>query len=77
MGFMCELGVVCRPVEEGGIGFDYRLQMAIADKWIEVRLGHHWFSFVCLTRAMRVCAEVTCQTPLHSCLLLSVNMMPT
>jgi 1,4-alpha-glucan branching enzyme len=26
----------CRPVAEGGIGFDYRLQMAIADKWIEV-----------------------------------------
>ena len=25
-----------RPVSEGGIGFDYRLQMAIADKWIEV-----------------------------------------
>jgi 1,4-alpha-glucan branching enzyme len=23
-------------VDEGGIGFDYRLQMAIADKWIEV-----------------------------------------
>lgn len=21
---------------EGGVGFDYRLQMAIADKWIEV-----------------------------------------
>ena len=26
----------CRPWQEGGIGFDYRLQMAIADKWIEV-----------------------------------------
>lgn len=26
----------CRPVSEGGVGFDYRLQMAIADKWIEV-----------------------------------------
>eukprot|EP00959_Pyramimonas_sp_CCMP1952_P268891 5622359-Pyramimonas_sp.AAC.1 len=25
-----------RPVIEGGIGFDYRLQMAIADKWVEV-----------------------------------------
>lgn len=23
-------------MEEGGIGFNYRLQMAIADKWIEV-----------------------------------------
>ncbi|GMH39251.1 hypothetical protein BSKO_07149 [Bryopsis sp. KO-2023] len=26
----------CRPWTEGGVGFDYRLQMAIADKWIEV-----------------------------------------
>ena len=24
----------CRPVEEGGVGFDYRLQMAIADIFI-------------------------------------------
>lgn len=26
----------CRPWREGGVGFDYRLNMAIADKWIEV-----------------------------------------
>lgn len=26
----------CRPIAEGGVGFDYRLQMAIADKWIEI-----------------------------------------
>ena len=26
----------CRPISEGGVGFDYRLQMAIADKWIEI-----------------------------------------
>jgi hypothetical protein len=26
----------CRPWYEGGVGFDYRLNMAIADKWIEV-----------------------------------------
>ncbi|EEB10319.1 1,4-alpha-glucan branching enzyme, putative [Pediculus humanus corporis] len=26
----------CRPVEEGGIGFDYRLGMAIPDKWIKL-----------------------------------------
>ncbi len=26
----------CRPTAEGGVGFDYRLQMAIADKWIEI-----------------------------------------
>ncbi|XP_077235855.1 1,4-alpha-glucan-branching enzyme 1, chloroplastic/amyloplastic isoform X2 [Tasmannia lanceolata] len=26
----------CLPVQDGGIGFDYRLHMAIADKWIEL-----------------------------------------
>ncbi|XP_037491029.1 1,4-alpha-glucan-branching enzyme 1, chloroplastic/amyloplastic [Jatropha curcas] len=26
----------CIPVEDGGVGFDYRLHMAIADKWIEI-----------------------------------------
>lgn len=26
----------CIPVQDGGVGFDYRLQMAIADKWIEI-----------------------------------------
>lgn len=24
------------PVQDGGVGFDYRLHMAIADKWIEL-----------------------------------------
>lgn len=27
---------LCRPNSEGGIGFDYRLAMAIPDKWIEL-----------------------------------------
>jgi 1,4-alpha-glucan branching enzyme len=27
---------LCRPVSEGGGGFDYRLAMAIPDKWIEI-----------------------------------------
>ncbi|XXG64978.1 hypothetical protein AAC387_Pa05g2792 [Persea americana] len=26
----------CLPVQDGGVGFDYRLHMAIADKWIEI-----------------------------------------
>eukprot|EP01130_Rhizamoeba_saxonica_P006020 TRINITY_DN2385_c0_g1_i2.p1 TRINITY_DN2385_c0_g1~~TRINITY_DN2385_c0_g1_i2.p1 ORF type:complete len:496 (-),score=120.54 TRINITY_DN2385_c0_g1_i2:84-1571(-) len=29
-GFAC----LCRPVEEGGVGFDYRLAMGLPDKWI-------------------------------------------
>jgi 1,4-alpha-glucan branching enzyme len=27
---------LCRTVSEGGVGFDYRLGMAIPDKWIEL-----------------------------------------
>ena len=27
---------LCRPVQEGGAGFDYRLAMAIPDKWIKI-----------------------------------------
>lgn len=27
---------LCRPVDEGGLGFDYRLAMAVPDKWIEL-----------------------------------------
>uniref|UniRef100_A0A0M3IXB1 3'-5' exonuclease domain-containing protein n=1 Tax=Ascaris lumbricoides TaxID=6252 RepID=A0A0M3IXB1_ASCLU len=27
---------LCRPVEEGGQGFDYRLAMALPDMWIKV-----------------------------------------
>jgi len=28
---------LCRPVSEGGQGFDYRLAMAIPDMWVKVR----------------------------------------
>ncbi|EFJ46288.1 1,4-alpha-glucan branching enzyme II, partial [Volvox carteri f. nagariensis] len=35
----------CRPWHEGGVGFDYRLQMAIADKWIEVMKLHDDFAW--------------------------------
>jgi len=27
---------LCRPVSEGGVGFDYRLSMAIPDMWIKL-----------------------------------------
>jgi 1,4-alpha-glucan branching enzyme len=26
----------CLPTQDGGIGFNYRLHMAVADKWIEL-----------------------------------------
>ncbi len=37
----------CRPVSEGGVGFDYRLQMAIADKWIDVRVWVCMWEYSC------------------------------
>lgn len=27
---------LCRPVTEGGVGFDYRLSMAVPDMWIKL-----------------------------------------
>lgn len=27
---------LCRPVDEGGVGFDYRLSMAVPDMWIKL-----------------------------------------
>jgi 1,4-alpha-glucan branching enzyme len=27
---------LCRKVSEGGVGFDYRLAMAIPDMWIKI-----------------------------------------
>lgn len=31
-----------RPVWEGGVGFDYRLAMAVPDVWIKVGAGRVW-----------------------------------
>ncbi len=31
---------LCRPIEEGGFGFDYRLNMSVPDKWIELLKEH-------------------------------------
>ena len=33
---------LCRPVEEGGGGFDYRLAMSIPDMWIKVSYLTHY-----------------------------------
>ena len=30
------LAGLCRPVHEGGVGFDYRLAMAVPDQWIKL-----------------------------------------
>jgi hypothetical protein len=30
---------LCRPVDEGGQGYDYRLAMAIPDMWIKVTIA--------------------------------------
>ncbi|KAJ9519994.1 hypothetical protein QJQ45_014719, partial [Haematococcus lacustris] len=51
----------CRPWQEGGVGFDYRLQMAIADKWIEVMKTKNDFQWdmqdLCHTMTNRRYAE--------------------
>ena len=31
--------LLCRPLEEGGLGFDYRLAMAVPDMWIKLLKG--------------------------------------
>ena len=36
---------LCRPVDEGGGGFDYRLAMAIPDMWIKVSGKRNLFSW--------------------------------
>lgn len=36
---------LCSPISQGGGGFDYRLAMAIPDKWIQVRVYVNIFCF--------------------------------
>lgn len=44
---------LCRPVSEGGVGFDYRLMMAVPDMWIKLlkeKQDNEWdFSNICFT----------------------------
>lgn len=44
---------LCRPVSEGGVGFDYRLMMAVPDMWIKLlkeKQDSEWdFSNICFT----------------------------
>lgn len=35
---------LCSRISQGGSGFDYRLAMAIPDKWIQVRIFVIFFS---------------------------------
>lgn len=51
---------LCRGVKEGGLGFDYRLAMAIPDKWIQVR-DVIFLSFFFYPHQLRPCrASYTC-----------------
>lgn len=36
---------LCSPISQGGGGFDYRLAMAIPDKWIQVGFNVNIFFF--------------------------------
>lgn len=59
---------VYRPVGEGGIGFDYRLQMAIADMWIDVMKLHDDYAWgmghIIHTLTNRRCAPALSMYPL-------------
>lgn len=54
---------VCRPIAEGGLGFDYRLAMAIPDKWIkylkEVKDENWVMGDICWTLSNRRWMEKT------------------
>lgn len=41
---------LCCPISQGGCGFDYRLAMAIPDKWIKVRfpVNIFWVWIACI-----------------------------
>ncbi|CAM4551088.1 unnamed protein product [Leuciscus chuanchicus] len=43
---------ICRPVTEGGLGFDYRLSMAIPDKWIQALVGDKTLAFWLMDKDM-------------------------
>lgn len=48
---------LCRPVSEGGLGFDYRLSMAVPDMWIKLlkeKRDEDWdFANICFTLTNR------------------------
>ncbi|KAK9899171.1 glycoside hydrolase family 13 protein [Cystobasidium minutum MCA 4210] len=48
---------LCRPVSEGGVGFDYRLMMAVPDMWIKLlkeKQDDEWdFANICFTLTNR------------------------
>lgn len=48
---------LCRPVSEGGVGFDYRLSMAVPDMWIKLlkeKSDEDWeFADICFTLTNR------------------------
>lgn len=52
---------LCRPTEEGGVGFDYRLSMAIPDMWIKLlkeKRDEDWdLNNICFTLTNRRHAE--------------------
>jgi len=44
---------LCRPVSEGGQGFDYRLAMALPDMWVKVS------NLLCFTELQRRFSAIT------------------
>lgn len=46
---------LCSPISQGGSGFDYRLAMAIPDKWIQVRIFVIFFCEYCVLCCFMYC----------------------
>ncbi|KTF90989.1 hypothetical protein cypCar_00008721 [Cyprinus carpio] len=55
---------LCRSIEEGGLGFDYRLTMAVPDKWIQALVGDKSLAFWLMDKEMYTnMSALTAMTP--------------
>jgi len=59
---------ICRPVQEGGLGFDYRLNMDIPRQWIKVSwtvFRKLYFEKIVLYASKRYFPFCTCNIHFH------------
>lgn len=51
----CGFPTLCRPVEEGGVGFDYRLGMGLPDFWKKMmKVMLLWFFSLLLSKRCKM-----------------------
>lgn len=63
---------LCRSIEQGGLGFDYRLTMAVPDKWIQVSSRLLWFLSLFLSTQMLLLCVWFCANDVVWCLQFNV-----